>query len=255
MMFRSVVILILVFMSFTACKQESKENKKVVEDVSIQKEKVGNKEDYLVLESSLTKEDIKNASYVNVGFSNDGAKFDVKSDSYIKIPEVKLDFSKNFNVSFRFKFISEDGTKPQALFLYKGKYSSPSKAPLFVYLPSKKLSGVYGNQVLWAEEFDMQKGYSSMYYDSFVLSSETFYSVSINFEDNKIKFYVESELYAEYENLSPHSIQGNEVYLGAFPSGDEFRNQFDGTLQNLKIYSRALSEKEIIDLYNADSNF
>jgi len=254
-MFRSVVILVFTFFSLVACKKKPEENKKEVEDVLDQKEKVGKKENYLVIGSSLTKEDIKKASYVNVKFSEDGAKFDANSNSYIKIPEVDLDLSNNFNVSFRFKFISEDGTKPQALFLYKGTYSSPSKAPLFIYLPAKKLSGVYGDQILWAEEYNMKKGYSRAFYDSFVLSPKTFYSVSINFEDNKIKIFVESELYAEYENLISHSIQGNEMYLGAFPSGEGFKNQFDGTLKNLKVYSRALSEKEIVDLYNDNTDF
>ena len=167
---------------------------------------------------------------------------------------IDIDLNKEFNISFWFKFNDDFGPKPPALFVYKNKYSSPSNSPFYIFLPAKRVSGVIGNQMLFAENYNSQQGYSRKYYDSFQLSPSTIYFLSINKKDSKLQIYVNSELYSEYDNLIYSNQKGEEIYLGVFPHDSEFKNPFEGSIKGLKIYSRALIENEIVDLYNSEPN-
>jgi hypothetical protein len=108
--------------------------------------------------------------------------------------------------------------------------------------------------MLFAENYNSRQGYSRKYYDSFQLSPGTFYFLSINKKDSILQIYVNSELYSEYDNLIYSKQKGEEIYLGAFPHDSEFKNPFEGSIKGLKIYSRALMENEIVNLYNSEPN-
>lgn len=144
---------------------------------------------------------------------------------------------------------------PRTLLAYRGN-SPSSNSPIYLYLPARKLSGAFGNQRLWAENYDMKQGYSKLYYDSVQLMPDTPYFASINFADGKLQFYVESELYAEFENISTHDMIGDHLYLGGMLLNNEFKYPLDGgSMKSLKLYSRSLTEKEIIQLYNVEVAF
>ncbi|MFK5878242.1 MAG: hypothetical protein QM478_01965 [Flavobacteriaceae bacterium] len=253
-MIKKFSICMLGLLGLMACsdkvkKEETGNNKPVIEEKII-----GPKEDYLVFENSLTKKDIDSASYINVELTNNGAKFSDKESSYIKIPNINLDLKEDFNISFWFKFYGMEGKIPKALLAYRG--SSPSSnSPIFIYLPARKLSGSFGSQILWAENYNMKEGNSKLYYDSVQLMPDTPYFVSINYLENKMQFYVESELYAEYENVSTHDMIGKDLYLGGLLLNDELKYPLDGSMKSLKIFSRSLTEKEIVKLYNVELAF
>ena len=237
-----------------SCKESKKtlsKDSKTIENHSLKIEK---KEDFIIFESLLVKENIQIAKYNNIVFSDNGAKFKRDEESYIHIPKIDIDLNKEFNISFWFKFNDEFGPKPPALFVYKNKYSSPSNSPFYVFLPAKRVSGVIGDQMLFAENYNSRQGYSRKYYDSFQLSPGTFYFLSINKKDSILQIYVNSELYSEYDNLIYSKQKGEEIYLGAFPHDSEFKNPFEGSIKGLKIYSRALMENEIVNLYNSEPN-
>jgi hypothetical protein len=253
-MIKKYSICLLVLIGILSCGKKTKKDELKGVTPLMEEKVIGPKEDYLVFENDLTKKNIDSASYVNVELSNNGAKFNSQKKSYIKIPNINLNLKEDFNISFWFKFQGLEGKIPKALLAYRGN-SPSSNSPLFIYLPARKLSGSFGSQILWAENYDMKQGNSRLYYDSVQLTPDTPYFVSINFSENKFQFYVESELYAEFPNVAYHEMEGKDLFLGSLPLGSEFKYPFNGTMKSLQLFSRSLSEKEIVELYNVELAF
>ena len=240
-------ILILI----TSCRD--KEKNETIEIQSQKNEEV-KLEDYIVYENPFLKMDSDaDIFYNNVKLQKDGMLFDGqdKSPSFIKVPFTILDLSKPFNISFSYNTSSDDGSKPQTFIALVDDYSSPGRnIPLFIYTAGKRITGVYGDQALWAENYFRSEGESKSYYDSYQLKSNEFYFVSINFTGNTIEIYVNSELYSSFDNIKPHELKYKTMLIGALPEGDTFVTQFSGVIHGLKIFNKALSEKEIVSVYN-----
>ncbi|MCK0178778.1 LamG domain-containing protein [Flavobacteriaceae bacterium S0862] len=248
---KKIISLLVLLVVFVSCKEEKKQDTEQIEVSQEEKERDIN--DLLVFESTLMKQDIEGAEYKNIQFSNEGALFSgsVNNPSYIKLPLIDLDLSKEFNLSFSFNSKTDDGTKPQTFISFTDKYSSPTRdIPLFVYFAGKRITGVYGNQKLWAEKYDKDLGESKAYYDSYQLPPNEVFFVSLNFSGNSIEIFVNSELYASFSDISPHSKMFEKVILGGLPQGEGYTTLLNGSLHSLKIFSTALTEKEIVQVYN-----
>lgn len=251
---KRLFIYLLLLPLFFCCKNEDKKSENPTTEI---KEK--EKRDYnsiAILKNKLEKQDINEASYNNIEFDKYGANFSNNGNSlsYIEIPmsNVGIDLKKGFNISFRFKISDYDGTKPQSLFVLADKFSSPSRVPFYIYFPAKKISGVYGQQLLWADGYNAKNGYSKEYYDSFPLEEEQMYFVSVNFNGEKIDIYVESELYMSYSNIAVHDLKAEKILLGGIynKNNNTLSNPFTGAISNLQIYSEPLEESEIVSIYN-----
>lgn len=248
---KRLVTLLLVLVVLVSCKEDKKENNESTKtNETIEPRKI---EDIMVFENLLMEENIEDADYNNIKFDTQGAIFSKSkaSPTYIRIPNFELDLNKGFNVSFWFKTDDDDGTKPQSLIAFADKFSSASRVPFYVYFPGNRVSGVFGKQLLWAEEFNAQNGNSREYYDSFQLSKDQFYFVSVNINGSKAEIYVNSELYAYFENLLPHDLKVNHILIGALLSNNEIANPFTGNIHGLKVFKQPLSEKEIVFLFNS----
>lgn len=247
-MLRNIFIIFLISTITIACK----ENKSTTIKDELDPIQSNSKSNGLVFENNLTQENIQGADYNNVVLSDQGAKFSSDELSFIRIPANNIDLNSEFNISFWFKFDGDFGPKPPALFVLKNQYSSPSNAPLYIFLPARKVSAVFGKQKLFATNYDPDQGYSREYYDSFQLSPGVFYFLSVSYSNSKLQIFVNSELYAEYQNLISPETKGEEIYLGAFPFDNQYKSPLDGNLKGLKIHSKALSQKELVELYNSE---
>ncbi|MGF1555750.1 LamG-like jellyroll fold domain-containing protein [Paucihalobacter sp.] len=207
----------------------------------------------MVLEMKLLSRPSENIELKNLDFNNDVATFfGNQEDSYIKIPEVNLDLSNPFNVSFSYNTNSEDGSKPQTFIAFVDKYSSPARTiPLYIYTAGKRITGVYGDQTLWANNYDRTQGESKTYFDSYQLSANEFYFISINFTGNTLEVYVNSELYTSFKNINPHGLKFENVIIGSLTQGSDYVSPFKGMLYGLKIFNKSLSMAEIVEVYNA----
>ena len=248
---RKMLFLVVLAMLFS-CKEEKKQDS-VEKTKVVQETKERDINDLLVFENLLMEQNINKAEYKKIEFNNHGAIFnkDKTAPTYIKIPFSDLNISNGFNVSFSFKTIDDDGTKPQSLIAFSDKFSSASRVPFYLYFPGNKVSGVYGKQLFWAEKYDAQLGYSRAYYDSFKLNKDQFYFVSVNFNGTKSDIYINSELYASFEGLSPHQFNSDHILIGALLPNDEVANPFAGNIHGLKIFSQPLTEDEIVSVFNS----
>ena len=73
----------------------------------------------------------------------------------------------------------------------------------------------------------------------------------MNINGSKAEIYVNSELYAYFENLLPHDLKVNHILIGALLSNNEIANPFAGNIHGLKVFKQPLSEKEIVFLFNS----
>ncbi|MAR98843.1 MAG: hypothetical protein CMP80_06935 [Formosa sp.] len=185
-------------------------------------------------------------------FNEQGVTFGVQDNPcYLNINEVDFDLSKPFNISFTYKTFSGDGSKPQALISFQDQFSSPSSIPFFIYTAANRITAVYDKQALWAEDYKPKGEMSRKFYDSFVLDKDIFYFISINFDGKNIDIYVESELYASFDLVSPSERPFSDLVLGAIVSkNDNYLLPFKGTIHGLKLFNTYLMEREIIMLYN-----
>ena len=232
-----------------SCKEKGKQETK--QSFELKKTEKRSVEDLIVFENLLMTDDIKTAEYKNINFDQNGALFSKNIDTYIKIPFSNLDLNRGFNVSFSFKTIDDDGTKPQSLIGFADKYSSASRLPFYVYYPGNKISGVYGKQLFWAENYNAENGYSKEYYDSFQLNKDQFYFVSVNFNGTKVDIYINSELYASFEDLSAHEFKFDHILIGALLSNNELANPFVGYIHGIKVFNQPLQEGEITSIFNS----
>ena len=233
---------------FLSCKENKHEETKTPYG---QKEEQRNIEDFVVFQNLLQEQNILNAEYNNIKFDKSGASFSKDISTYIRIPFSDLNLNEGFNVSFSFKTTDDDGTKPQSLIAFVDKFSTANRIPFYVFFPGNKVSGVYGEQLFWAENYDAENGNSRAYYDSFKLSKNQFYFVSVNFDGNKAEIFVNSESYALFEDLKKHDLKFDNILIGALLQNNVISKPLAGNIHGLKIFRQPLSEKEIVSLFNS----
>lgn len=245
---RKIIAISLGLFLFLSCKENKHEE--TTTPVG-EKQEQRNIEDFVVFENLLMEQDIKNAEYNNIKFNKSGAIFSKDISTYIRIPFSDLTLNEGFNISFSFKTIDDDGTKPQSLIAFVNKFSSAHRIPFYVYYPGNKVSGVFGEQLFWAENYDAENGNSRAYYDSFKLSKNQFYFVSVNFDGYKAEIFVNSELYASFDDLKKHDLKFDNILIGALLQNDVISKPFAGNIHGLKIFKQPLTEKEIVSLFNS----
>lgn len=244
------IILVCVLAVMMSCKDTPKEATPNQKKETI----VTNSDDFLVFENKLVKKDIENAEYSNISFKENGAVFsrDLQKPTYVRIPFSDIDFSKEFNVSFSFSTAFGDGRKPQSLLAFVNSSSSTFRVPLYIYLPRNKLSGVYGNQHLYYEDYNKNNSESKVFKSSKMIGVDKLYFVSVNHTvDGVIQIFVNSELYATFNNLEPHNLESTDLIIGTIIQNNKPGLPLEGTIYGIKIFNKALNEKEITKIFNS----
>ena len=196
-----------------------------------------------IMKLSLTEKDFFTSS--NVNFSKKGASFSYsRSPGYIKIDSLNVDAKNGFNLSCWFLLSGENAAKEQMLFSVYDK-RTPTNSINF-WIAGRRLTQRVNTNSLWAKEYDYSMGASGDYYDLFELELGKFYFLSVNIFDNKVEVFINSELYARYDNLTNASLNYDELYLGSAKSGNgNFQFQYDGYIRNLTIFNKRLNALEI----------
>ena len=236
---KKVYVFLSILISITSCSTKEKTPQKKVPSRDITS--------YLVYENDLRSDEIKSAEIENVLFDAYGATFlgNEQAPSFIKIPFSSLNLQKPFNISFDFEVFEDDNNTPKALVALIDKFSSPSRAPLIIYFPWKRVSGAFGRQLLWAEKYNLKRGYSSRFFDSFQLSPNTTYNLSMNYAQGRMEFYIDNELYMIFDGIKQHDLTHEHILLGALPQKEGYKYFLNGRIANLKIFNTALTEAEI----------
>ncbi len=257
---KKIALLILIALASISCKNSEKQQDKNSSNDTLENTKESHEIDldkYIVFEEFLNSKKIEEADYVNVTFNEKGTRFneDLDKESYIKIPFSNLDLKNGFNISFSYNTFSEVGSKPQALISLVDRYSSPTRVPFYIYLAARRITCVFGEQVLWAEGYDRINQESKEFFDSYPLDTNTFYFVSINVDKTTINIYVNSELYASFKNIKQNDLIFDNIMIGSTKEINNIVHPFYGYINGLKIYRNVISENQIIEMYNAQPYF
>jgi hypothetical protein len=248
------IVVIYTFLALVSCKESIKETPQILEE----KTETRNINNHLIFENKLVKKDLDNSEYSNIIFKKEGAVFtrETEKPTYIKIPFSSLHFGKEFNVSFTFKTKFGDGSKPQTLLAFVNNSSTTFQVPFFLYLPRNRISGVYGNQHLYYENYNKENSESNVFKSSKEISVDKNYFVSVNYSnENGIEIFVNSYLYATFKDLTPHTLKCNYLIIGSMIQGEKPIIPFEGEIYGLTIYDKALQESEIVELFNSQPLF
>jgi hypothetical protein len=91
----------------------------------------------------------------------------------------------------------------------------------------------------------------SEFYHSGALSKNTWYFLTATYDGQKVKFYINGKIKAEYNFTHPVHTSHEALYIGSsYPGSYEV---FSGRIDELRIYNRAISESEIQQLYQSQS--
>ena len=111
----------------------------------------------------------------------------------------------------------------------------------------------HGRVAVIQNQTDLRYGsYNSTFMSSSELKADTYYFIVANYKNQQLTLYVNGELYAEYDNVAPIRNNPTDLNIGISPNGTG-QYQINGSIDEFRIYNRALSESEIGELYQLGS--
>ena len=189
-------------------------------------------------------------NYQNIEFTYNGSKFDQTRQSYIEFDHPNFRIENGLSINMVISLSGSDGKKPQAFLSYTG--GDNSKANKFsYYFAGQRITGIVGDYELAGKNYKNKEGTSPKYFSSPRLELNKFYCLSILTEKDKTMFYINGELYSEFEDLQLSDFMGEKVILGAFRknSNAALTRFFSGTIRNIEIYNRSMTLDEIQEFY------
>jgi len=168
--------------------------------------------------------------------SNNGAlaTFDSYKKSYIKVPNSDSLNSSIFSVSCSF-FISSD--KNQVII---DKKNSHLKRNFMISILDKKINGHIG---------DGENNYGVS--DSSSLTLNTICHIVLTYDQEYLKLYINGTEQDKTLQNTSSNIGTGDIFIGCH--GDSV-NYFHGSIMNLRVYNRAVTNNEISKLYNIDTS-
>jgi uncharacterized protein (TIGR02145 family) len=166
------------------------------------------------------------------GKTNGAYLFD-GTDDYIVVPNSpSLNFSEQITISYWVKM----------------ETSAPYYFPYHII----EKFGAWGSG---QREWDLNFGIgSSMGNWLLSFSPNIYYFLSMTYDGDTLKIYKNGLLEKSLPLGETIPINSNDVYIGEYTYGGNYF--FDGTLDDIRIYSRALNEKEVLGLYHeGDTSF
>ena len=123
---------------------------------------------------------------------------------------------------------------------------------MWLYTEQNKLAVFCENQFLIKENYSSNATENPTFANSKNLKEDTFYYVTLTYSKETVTLYVDAKEYAVYHNVKPFSGKERLVLIGIAndtKTGGKF--QYEGVLDELKIFNKRLTETKISTLYNS----
>lgn len=206
----------------------------------------GNLNDYVSAEVGVPIGDI---SFEKTAFTK-GVKF-IRSDKFnlIELPNTKLS-SKEYTISFFASF--EDFENNNSLVFFGNKKESWGNSGLWIYTERNKIAVFQEGQLLIKEDYDNRNEFNSTFIDSKELDVDSMYFFTITYSKNDLKIYVNGLLDSNYKNVKPFTSVNRNILLGiANDPKVKYKFQFNGVMDELKIFNKTLLEEDVMILYKS----
>jgi len=94
---------------------------------------------------------------------------------------------------------------------------------------------------------------SAIFQGSEELIEDTIYFITCSFKNGVLSIYLDSRLYAQYNNVKRINTNASKINIGISPNGTG-KYQINGYIDQLRLYNRALSNNEIVALFDKGIN-
>lgn len=204
----------------------------------------GNLNDYTLARVAQYKGDV---NFVKTNHTK-GLRYDSKKQiSYITLPGIVLN-SKEYTISAIINIKSFKHNN--SLFFYGSKNESWGNSGLWIYTDKNKITAFQEKQVLNKKKYLNKEKYNNVFTSCKDLESNKDYFITVTYKNKSLFIYIDVKLYANYKNVKPFKNKDRKFVVGIAndpKKGGKF--QLDGIIDEIKIFNKSLTNKEITDLY------
>jgi hypothetical protein len=172
-----------------------------------------------------------------------------KEYNYLELPNIDLN-TNEYTISLFIKITSLSGINSILFFGEPDRFLQESG--LWLYTKDNRIAVSSGNQYLTNNNYKKTETENSIFTSSFALEENTFYYLSVAYKDSVLTLYVDAKIYAIYPDVTMLSLRDRTALLGvANPLSKELGHQFVGTMDELKLFNKALTQDQISLLYKS----
>lgn len=167
-------------------------------------------------------------------------------DSTLAVFNKKLEVSSEMSMVMWFQpdFYGRNGT---IINLSEEEKDFPIKSILSLFMNKNRVGVMQQGKDLRKKSYINQRGFTKYFMSLAELKSGDIYFLAYIFSENKVKIYIDGKEYAIFENV-PNLNDINYISLGASWNNQGSKYHFNGCMDDLYIYNKALSEEEIYNL-------
>jgi len=169
-----------------------------------------------------------------------------RKDSTFLILKNKLSLSSEISILIWIEtdFYDSNGT---IINLSENKKDFPINSRLSIFMNKNRLGVMHQGIDLRKEEYVNNRDFTKYFMSLEQLKRKKIYFLAYVFLKNRVEIYVDGALYAKFDNV-PNLDNVNYVTLGGSWNNKGVNYLFNGCMDDLYIYDKALNEEEIIKL-------
>ncbi|WP_293297971.1 LamG domain-containing protein [Allomuricauda sp.] len=190
------------------------------------------------LEASLNKKSESGIHKKSICFSS--------KDSTLAVFNKKLEVFSEMSMAMWFQpdFYGRNGT---IINLSKEEKDFPIKSILSLFMNKNRVGVMQQGKDLRKESYINQRGFTKYFMSLAELKPGDIYFLAYIFSENKVRIYIDGKEYAIFDHV-PNLHDVNYTTLGASWNNQGSKYHFNGCMDDLYIYNKALSEEEIYNL-------
>jgi hypothetical protein len=234
MRLKNTFVIIFILPIFMTCNRVEKGNVKTPK--SIGGLIYGN--DFDSVEASLNKKSKSGIHKKSICFSS--------KDSTLAVFNKKLEVSSEMSITMWFQpdFYGRNGT---IINLSEEEKNFPIKSILSLFMNKNRVGVMQRGKDLRKEDYINQQRFTEYFMSLEELKTGDQYFLTYIFSENKVRIYIDGKEYAIFDHV-PNLQDVNYTTLGASWNNQGSKYHFNGCMDDLYIYNKALSEEEIYNL-------
>lgn len=168
--------------------------------------------------------------------------------NYLELPNIHLN---NSEFTITLSILIDSFNHNNSIFFYGDDDDTWETSGLWLYTEQQKLAVFVENQFLTKENFNPKAKLNNSFITSENLDANKAYYITLTYKDTELKLFVNAKEYAVYHNVKPFSTKKRKALIGIANNPKTGRKfQYEGVVDNLKIYNKCITEEQIQMLYN-----
>jgi len=169
--------------------------------------------------------------------------------NYLELPNIQLN-NNEFSIALNINVNSFNHNN--SIFFYGSEDETWGTSGLWFYTEQKKIAIYFEDQFLTKKNFNSKAMLNSSFINSKDLEARKDYYLTLTYKDSELKIFVNAEEYAVYHNVKPFSTKKRKVLIGiANDPKEDGKFQYEGVIDELKIYNKCIDKDQIQSLYNS----